>query len=113
MPRVITPREGYEYDPAKSYRWEPEDIFEMTGLQFGTLVNMLEAEMNTPGGAPLSLKVKAYEVITEIIKLGVEQGAIRENIPYQGEASSRVKSLFENQNTKQDENQGNNQEALH
>lgn len=91
-----------EYDPTKSYKWDPEDIIELTGQQFGVIVSMLEVDISTPGGAPINMKIRAYDVITSIIKMGVEAGLITENAPKE-QYEEKVRSLFDNQNTQQNE----------
>jgi hypothetical protein len=66
------------FDPKKNYRWEPTDIFEITGQQFASIYHLLSQEMNTSGGAPLALTVEAYNVVMDIFRSGVSSEVITE-----------------------------------
>jgi len=37
-----------QYEPNKRYTWTPEDRFELTGEEFGTMLNAFRAILNTP-----------------------------------------------------------------
>lgn len=76
--QVRTPSKP-QFDPGKNYKWNPNDIFEISGQKFASLYHCLQQEMQNIGGAPLHLKAEAYNVIMEIFRLGVEQGVITEN----------------------------------
>lgn len=84
------------FDPQKNYRWEPSDTFKLTGQQFASLYHLLSQEMNTPGGAPLALKVEAHGVIMSIFAQGVASGEITEADPAEVSRveESKVKSMF-------------------
>jgi hypothetical protein len=90
------------YDPETSYRWDPDDIFEITGKQLATFFHLLHQEMNTIGGAPLSYKVRAHETVIELLKMGIEQGVI---IPIEQEIEAEVKSLFNSKSTGSEANE--------
>lgn len=97
MAKVTAQNQKPGSSPEKSYKWEPTDVFEITGLQFATLYHMLQQEMLERGGAPLQLKNDAYQVIMDIFNRGVEQGVIREQNTVQ-EIQSKVASLFPEEN---------------
>ncbi len=88
------PKERTTYDPETSYKWDPDDIFEITGKQLAAFYHLLSHQMNTPGGAPVSFVVRAHETVMDILKMGIEQGVI---VPMEQEAESKVKALFDNQ----------------
>lgn len=83
------------YDATKQYSWNPDDIFEITGLQLAAFVNLIEQALSQPGGAPLNYYIRANQVITDIIKMGVEQGVMREA------HEPAVRSLFEDKQADQ------------
>ena len=69
-------REKPVFDPSQGYKWEPDDVFEITGIQLASFFHTLSKEINDIGGAPISMKVEAYNNILEVLKRGVEQGVI-------------------------------------
>lgn len=66
------------FNPNVNYKWEPNDIFELTGQQLASLYHCLTREINEPGGSSVALKYEAFNTILDIFKRGVEQGAIVE-----------------------------------
>lgn len=67
-----------EYDNQKSYGWTPEDDFVLNGNEFGILYQALKAEVIIVGGASQMQKVKAFEVLEEILKLAIKAGVAQE-----------------------------------
>jgi hypothetical protein len=67
-----------EFDPQANYKWEPTDSFEITGQQLAALYHCLTREINDPQGASVALKYEAFNVILDLFRRGVEQGAIVE-----------------------------------
>ena len=84
-----------EFDPRSNYKWEPTDLFEITGLQLAALYHCLNREVNDLG-ATVALKYEAFNVIMDILKRGVEQGAIveAESTPEVEEIEENVDKLF-------------------
>lgn len=66
------------FDPQKNYKWDPGDTFEISGQQLASLYHCLTREVNEPQGASVALKYEAFNVILDLFKRGVEQGAIVE-----------------------------------
>lgn len=67
------------FNPQASYNWEPTDLFEITGQQLAYLYHCLIKEVSsTEGSTPLQ-KYEAYNVVLDVFKRGVEQGAIVES----------------------------------
>jgi hypothetical protein len=67
-----------KYDPQKSYTWQPEDKFELSGSQLGMILNTFRAVLSSP----LILMIKNIEqaniAVEEIMANGVEVGIIKE-----------------------------------
>ena len=66
------------YDPNKKYRWTPEDKFEMSGSEFGVLLNALRAILHTPESQRILLADKANEIIETTLAKAVEAGVVKE-----------------------------------
>lgn len=91
------------FNPQANYSWEPTDLFEITGQQFAYLYHCLIKEATSTEGSTPIQKYEAYNVVLEVFKRGVEQGAIRETggMPETTEASvkeiqGKVENLFNN-----------------
>lgn len=85
------------FNPQSSYKWEPTDTFEITGQQLALLYHCLQKEVHSVEGATIGQKYEAHQVIMEVFKRGVEQGAIVEvdGIPQQVEETEQaVHNLF-------------------
>jgi|ERR1044072_2161956 hypothetical protein len=85
------------FNPSASYKWEPTDLFEITGQQLAQLYHCLVKEVHSVEGATVAQKYEAHQVIMELFKRGVEQGAIVEvdGIPEQvEEVEGAVNNLF-------------------
>jgi len=66
------------YDPTKMYTWTPEDKFEMTGEQFGIVLNAIRGILSTPEAARILLLDKANSAIEGMMANAVEQGIVTE-----------------------------------
>lgn len=85
------------FNPQASYKWEPTDLFEITGQQLAMLYHCLTKEVHSVEGATVGQKYEAHQVIMELFKRGVEQGAIVEmdGLPEQvQEVEGAVNNLF-------------------
>jgi len=87
------------FSPNVNYKWEPTDVFEVTGQQLASLYHCLTREVNDPSGSSIALKYEAFNTIMDIFKRGVEQGVIVEmDAPLSGEdvhdLSENVNKLF-------------------
>lgn len=96
MAKVVQNQQNSKFSKEKTYKWEPTDLFEITGQQFAHLFHALSQEFNERGGASLQLKYEAYQVVMEILRRGVEQGVIVDNED-QTEVNKGVKALFPSQ----------------
>lgn len=66
------------YDPTKRYTWTPEDKFEMTGEQFGIVLNAIRGVLSTPEAARILMLDKANTAIEAMMVKAVEQGTVVE-----------------------------------
>jgi len=66
------------YDPNKRYTWGKDDIFEMTGRQFGEILNAFRGVLNTPEAARILTISHANEIIEEMMADNVEKGIVIE-----------------------------------
>jgi len=67
-----------EYDSNKRYTWTPQDKFELSGEQFGVILNAFRAVLNTPEAVRILLISKANEAIESVMADNVEKGIIKE-----------------------------------
>jgi len=98
-------RSNNPYSSERSYKWDPTDVFEMTGMQFASLYHALNQAVMEKGGASIQLTYEAYTVIMDLMKRGIEQGVILEANTSQviasevasgmKEVEGKVKTLFD------------------
>lgn len=69
-----------QYDPNKRYTWQPEDKFELSGREFGLILNTLRAILNTEEAAKILLAQQANAVVEGALARGVEQDIVKEAI---------------------------------
>lgn len=84
------------FDPQKNYRWDPQDVFELTGQQFASIYHALNQEINNPGGTSIALKVEAFGVVMDMFKHGVAQGVITEQVPMDADTPAQVEGKVKN-----------------
>ena len=68
------------YDANKAYKWKPEDVFEITGNQFGVILNATRAFLNTPEAKNVLAIYEANKQIDAILQKNVENGIIEESL---------------------------------
>jgi hypothetical protein len=66
------------YDPSKRYTWTPDDKFELSGAEFGLILNTLRSILSTEEAARILLANQASEVIEGIMAKAVEADIIKE-----------------------------------
>jgi hypothetical protein len=67
-----------EYDPNKKYRWNPGDKFEITGEQFGNILNAFRAVLSSPEAQRILFIQQANNAVEDIMAKGVESDIIKE-----------------------------------
>lgn len=68
------------YDANKAYKWKPDDVFEITGNQFGSMLNAMRAFLNTPEAKNVLAIYEANKHIDDILQKNVESGVIEESL---------------------------------
>lgn len=66
------------YDPSKQYVWNVDEKFELSGIEFSTILNATRAILNSPEAQRIMALARGHEVIEEMMRKGVEAGKIRE-----------------------------------
>ena len=69
-----------QYDPNTRYSWGPEDKFELSGREFGLILNTLRAILNTEEAAKIILAQQANAAIEAVMAKGVEADIVKEAI---------------------------------
>jgi hypothetical protein len=69
------------YNPNARYTWSPEDKFELTGAQFGLILNSLRAILNTEEAAKILLANEANLAIERVLANAVEKDVVKEVNP--------------------------------
>ena len=69
------------YNPNARYTWSPEDKFELTGAQFGLILNSLRAILNTEEAAKILLANEANLAIERVLTNAVEKDVVKEVNP--------------------------------
>ena len=68
-----------QYNPNSRYTWKPEDKFEISGQEFGLILNMVRSYLATEEAGKYQLMMQTNDVIEKIMKQGVEGGVIKES----------------------------------
>jgi hypothetical protein len=74
----VTEEVNITYDPNKKYSWGPDDVFELTGNEFGLILNTLRQVLSTPEAQKILMADKANEAIEKAMAKGVEKGVVKE-----------------------------------
>lgn len=67
-----------KYDPNKRYTWQPTDKFEMTGDQFGLILNAFRSVLATPEAQRILYIQQANNAVEDIIANAVEGDIVKE-----------------------------------
>lgn len=66
------------YNPEKNYTWDKDATFELTGAEFGMLLNTFRAILNTEQAMQILLVDKASSIMEHKMSEYVEKGTIKE-----------------------------------
>ena len=66
------------YDPNKRYTWGPEDKFEVSGQEFGLILNTVRTFLQSEEAGKYQLMMRANEIIEKIMAEGVEKDIVKE-----------------------------------
>jgi hypothetical protein len=67
-----------KYDPNKKWTWSPDSKFELSGEQFGIVLNAFRSILSTPEAQRILFIYHANNVVEDIIAKAVEKGVIVE-----------------------------------
>ena len=67
-----------QYDPNKRYTWTPEDVFTLSGKEFGLILNTVRAYLSSEEAARFQLMLQANKVLDKIISTAVEADIVKE-----------------------------------
>ncbi len=62
----------------KNYSWKNEDVFTISGAQFGLILNSLREILSTPEARKILLAQQASLAIEAVLLKGVEDGIVEE-----------------------------------
>lgn len=68
------------FDPQKSYQWQREDTFEISGAELHALNQLSAILMEDPAVQRILAIVDGRNILTSIIRRNVEAGAIQEAV---------------------------------
>jgi hypothetical protein len=74
------------YDPNKKYTWSQDDLFVVSGGEFGVLLNALRAVLNTPESQRILLADRANNIVEQALARAVENGIVKE-VPEEDKSS--------------------------
>jgi hypothetical protein len=66
------------YDPNKRYTWTPNDKFELSGNEFGLILNAFRSVLNTEEAGRILLANEANQVVERILAKAVEADVVKE-----------------------------------
>jgi hypothetical protein len=62
------------FDPNKSYTWTPESKFELSGEEFGIILNGLRAILSSQEAQKVLIADRAHTAIEKVLGKAVESG---------------------------------------
>ena len=66
------------YDSNKKYSWKSDEIFTISGNEFGLILNTLRSILSTEQAQQVLLAARANEVLEKMMAKNVEEGKIVE-----------------------------------
>jgi len=68
-----------KFDPTKSYKWQPTDVFEISGNDFALILNSIRAILATEEAQKIILVNEANKIVENILSKGFDAGFVQEN----------------------------------
>jgi len=68
-----------KFDPNKSYKWGPDDVFYLKGSDFGLVLNALRMIITSPEAQRIEMARKASQAIDLSLMAAVEAGLAKES----------------------------------
>lgn len=66
------------YDPNKRYTWTPQDKFELSGNEFGLILNALRSILSTEDAGRILLAAEANQAVERTLAKAVEADVVKE-----------------------------------
>ena len=66
------------YDPTKKYTWSLEDKFELSGKDFGLMLNTVRAILNTEEAIKYRLLFQTNDMLETLMASSIESGMVKE-----------------------------------
>lgn len=66
-----------KYDPNKKYGWEEDTVFELSGNEFGYILNTMRTVLATPEAQRILMLNEANNTVEDILKRNVETGNVK------------------------------------
>ncbi len=64
------------YDPNTKYGWEKDTKFDLTGNEFGLILNTFRTILQSPEAQKILIMSEANKAIESVLKRNVESGAV-------------------------------------
>lgn len=68
-----------KYDPGKKYRWEPGSKFNLSGEEFGVILNSLRTILTSPEAQRILLAERASQMVDNVLARAVASGVVQED----------------------------------
>jgi hypothetical protein len=78
LTEATTATELPTFDPNKKYTWSTDQLFTISGSEFGIILNSLRATLSTEDAARILLAEKASLTIENALARAVENGSVVE-----------------------------------
>jgi len=66
------------YDSGKTYSWKADEVFTLSGHEFGLILNALRAVLSTEQAAQVLLAARANDALEKIMAKNVKEGKLIE-----------------------------------
>ena len=66
------------YDPSKNYSWKGDEIFTITGKEFGLILNTIRSILSTEQAQQILLAARAADILEKMMAENVESGKVVE-----------------------------------
>lgn len=70
--------ETVKFDPTKKYIWNKDDNFQLSGSEFGVILNAFRALLTTPEAQAMFKAAQASDLVEQVLARAVESGVAKE-----------------------------------
>jgi len=79
-----------KYNPEKMYSWNPDETFNISGREFGLILNTIRTILSTEQAQHILLANKTNEILEKIMEENVKSGKIIEKIQQNGKEEKKL-----------------------